>query len=388
LTLEALEQMALARNPSIARAGALVAAARGNWVQAGLPPNPSVGYEGQQLGSGGQAEQHGILIAQEIIAPGKLRLSRAVASREIARAEQELAVQQQRVRTDVRVAFYRALLAQRQIDLTNEIVQIGQQGLQTTEALFRAEDVSRIEVLQARLELENALILAENARNRHLAAWQSLAAVAGQPGMCPQPLYGEADVLPPAVCFGDILQRVLASSPEIASAGVNIERARMAVARARVEPRPNLNVEGLINVVDNGIGGKPDAGIAVTLPVPLWNKNQGAVLQAEQELTAATAALSQLELNLQNRLAPVYERYANARAQVERYRTRILPAASESLRLTRQTFSAGEIGYLNLLTVQRTFSQTNLNFLEALRELRTAEAEIDGLLLTGSLEVR
>jgi cobalt-zinc-cadmium efflux system outer membrane protein len=51
LTLGDLEQMALSANPSVARSAALVEAARGNWVQVGLPPNPSVGYEGQQIGS-------------------------------------------------------------------------------------------------------------------------------------------------------------------------------------------------------------------------------------------------------------------------------------------------------------------------------------------------
>ncbi|HEX5104644.1 MAG TPA: hypothetical protein VFV87_12575, partial [Pirellulaceae bacterium] len=71
-TLADFEQMALAANPSVARAAALVQAARGNYTQVGLPPNPSVGYEGQQLGSGGLAEQDGIFIQQEFVRGGKL----------------------------------------------------------------------------------------------------------------------------------------------------------------------------------------------------------------------------------------------------------------------------------------------------------------------------
>ena len=120
--------------------------------------------------------------------------------------------------------------------------------------------------------------------------------------------------------------------------------------------------------------------------MPLWNRNQGAVVQAAQEAVAAEQAVAQLELDLRNRLAPVYERYASAFNQVTRYRTRILPAAQESLDLTRRVYEAGEIGYVNLLTAQRTFFQTNLNYLEALRELRTSAAEIEGLLLRGSLQ--
>jgi hypothetical protein len=63
LTLEDLEQMALGSNPSLARMQALVAAQRGNWLQVGLPNNPSVGYLGAQLGSGGLAEQHAAMFA-------------------------------------------------------------------------------------------------------------------------------------------------------------------------------------------------------------------------------------------------------------------------------------------------------------------------------------
>ena len=387
LSLGQLEEIALRVNPSLARAASLAAAARGNWLQVGLMPNPSVGYQGQQLGSGGLAEQHGVLFTQEIVRGGKLRLNRSVAQQDVTRAEQQLAAYELRVLTDVRIAFYRALLAQRQIDITVELLKIGQQGVQAAENLLRLQG-SKVDILQAQVELENAEILADNARNRHWAAWQSLAAVVGQPGLHPQPLVGDAYAVARVFDPRETLARLLATSPEIAVAGTEIERARFALARARVEPQPNINFQGLVNWQDNGIGGKPDAGIAVTVPVPLWNKNQGAILRAERELAAAQQALAQLELDLQNRLAPVFERYANARNQVERYRTRILPAAQQSLALTRQIYDIGETSYLNLLTVQRTLTQANLSYLEALRELRTTEAEIDGLLLSGSLQTK
>ena len=110
--------------------------------------------------------------------------------------------------------------------------------------------------------------------------------------------------------------------------------------------------------------------------------------QAQDQVAAAERALDQLELSLENRLAPVFERYSNALHQVNKYRSLLLPAAQQSLDLVRRLYQAGETPYLNLLTAQRSFSQTNVNYLESLRELRAAEAEIDGLLLTGSLESR
>ena len=111
-------------------------------------------------------------------------------------------------------------------------------------------------------------------------------------------------------------------------------------------------------------------------------------MKAQSEVVAAERALTQLELSLTNRLTPNFERYSNARNQVDRYRAAILPAAAESLDLSRKMYQAGETGYLNLLTAQRTFAQTHLQYLDSLRQLRISEAEIEGLLLSGSLDAR
>lgn len=186
--------------------------------------------------------------------------------------------------------------------------------------------------------------------------------------------------------FQESLARLLTQSPEIAAASVAVERARLALERERVEPIPNIDVQGVVNVIDNGIGGGPDGGIAVSIPIPVFNRNQGGVARAYHDLRAAREALSQLELALQNRLAPVFEQYANARNQVERYDEIILPAAKEALELTQKMYGAGETNYTTLLTAQRTYSQTHLSYLDAVRSLRIAEVQIDGLLLSGSLD--
>ena len=388
LTLADLEQMAIGANPSVARAAALVQAARGNWIQVGLPPNPSFGYEGQQIGSAGRAEQDGVFVQQEIVRGGKLGLNRQVAAQEWARREQELAAQQQRVITDVRVAFYQVLVAERQVQLTEQLRSIAAEAVKVAEALRKGMEVGSADVVQAQLEVGNAEILAQNARNRYSAAWRTLGTVIGNPELPPQPLDGNIEDGRPELNWVASRERLLTSSPEIANALAEIERARWALERAYVEKVPNVTVAGLVNWRDNGIGGDSDGAITVGVPLPLWNRNQGGVVQAQGQVAAAERALDQLELSLENRLAPVFERYANALQQVQRYRNQLLPDAQRALDLVRRLYQAGETPYLNLLTAQRSFSQTNVNYLESLRELRAAEAEIEGLLLSGSLESR
>jgi cobalt-zinc-cadmium efflux system outer membrane protein len=385
LNLETLELIAQHENPSIGRAASLVEAAKGNWQQVGLLPNPSAGFEGQQLGSGGRAEQQGIWVEQEIVRGGKLRMNREIAAHEIGRANQELMAQRQRVTTDVRVLFYHALIAQRQEQLTNELAANAAKNLSSSETLFKQKEVGKLDVLQAQLEARNVQILVVNARNRRAAAWQSLATVVGRSHWPMQILTGDLDSVPQH-SWQESLHRLVSSSPEIAIAATNIERARWRAERARIEKTPNVTVRGMYNVIDNGINGDPDGSVQIGLPLPLWNRNQGALVQAQHEAAAAEQAMAQLELNLQNRLAPVFERYSNAFNQVKEYRENILPAARESLDLSRKLYDAGEAGFINLLTAQRTYSQTNLAYLDALRDLRTASAEIEGLLLSNSLQ--
>ncbi|WP_254511485.1 TolC family protein [Anatilimnocola floriformis] len=380
-----LESIAQMENPSIARAASLVEAAKGNWVQVGLAPNPTTGYEGQQLGSGGRAEQQGVYVEQELVRGGKLRINREIAAQEIGRANQELTAQLQRVTTDVRILFYQALIAQQQERLTNQLAANAAQNLTASENLLKQKEVGKLDVLQARLEVRNVQILVVNARNRRAAAWQSLTTVVGRPHWQMQNLVGNLDAVPQHT-WQQALHTLLGSSPEIAIAMTNIERARWQAERARIEKTPNITVRGMVNVIDNGINGDPDGTVAIGLPLPLWNRNQGALVQAQHQAAAAERALEQLELSLQNRLAPVFERYSNALNQVKEYRENILPAAQESLDLSRLLYQAGEAGFLNLLTAQRTYAQTNLAYLDALRDLRTAAAEIEGLLLSNSLQ--
>ena len=79
--------------------------------------------------------------------------------------------------------------------------------------------------------------------------------------------------------------------------------------------------------------------------------------------------------------AEAFERYANARYQVELYTMQILPDAKQSLDIVQKGYSAGEFSFLSLLLAQRTNVQTNLMYIESLRQLRAAEVAIDGLLL-------
>jgi len=384
MTLPELEAMALGNNPAMARAAARLNAARGNWVQVGLPPNPVVGYAGAEIGDEGRAGQQGAYIGQEIVMGGKLRLNRAVASQEIAQMEQQVATQRFRVLSDVRINYYEVLVAQRTVDLAQALVGIGDEAAKAVEAAVKAKETSRADLLQARVETNTARIVLQNARNQHTAAWRRMAVVVGVPEMAPKPLAGSLEDNLPPIDFEGALQRLLMSSPELAANQAGVERARAALDRARAEPIPNVDVT-LTGQHDNATG-SDIVGVQIGIPIPVLNRNQGGIQRADGEYTAAEAELRRTAFGLQQRLATVYQQYASARQQAEMYQRDILPDARASLDIATKGYQQGEFSYISLLTTQRTYLQTNLSYLESLRQLRESSVMIEGLLLRDSLQ--
>jgi cobalt-zinc-cadmium efflux system outer membrane protein len=264
-------------------------------------------------------------------------------------------------------------------------VELAEQGIQAAEALLKAKEASRTDLLQARVEANTTRILLENAQNRQEEAWRQLAAVSGIPEMAPKPLAGDLDTSDAALSWDDSLAQLLSHSPELAAAAAEVEAAAWASERARVEWIPDVGVQA--SVLHNNASGDNVAGLQVSLPLPIFNRNQGNIVAADSRLVAAQRNAQRIRLDLQNRLAAVYRRYANARQQVEKYRNTILPDAKETLDLMTIGYQQGEFSYLNLLTAQRTYFQSNLAYLDSLLELKSARVQIEGLLLSNSLSV-
>lgn len=242
-SLAEAEQIALGSNPTIRLAAARVEAARGRWVQGGLPPNPTAGFQGTEIGDSGKAGQLGFYVGQEVVTGGKLRLNRSIATAEIAREDAQLAAQRLRVLTDVRAAFFDVLVAQRRVEIASELVRIGERGESAAGALLRGMQASRPDYLQARVELNSARMLLDNSRTAHEGAWQQLVAVMGLPGMVMLPAIGDLHSMANNCTFDEVLSQLLSNSPELGAAYASVDRARNAIARARVEWRPNVDLQ-------------------------------------------------------------------------------------------------------------------------------------------------
>ena len=384
LTLAELEQLALASNPTLAQAQRRIGALRGKQLQSGLYPNPVIGYSGEEMGDDGRAGLQGGFIAQEVVTAGKLRLNRAVVGHEVARAVQDMEIQRRRVLNDVRGAAYGVMVAARNVRLQEQLAQISEADTKAAEQLFQAREVSRVDVLQARIEANATRLKLDNARNDFRSAWRRLTTVVGIPGMEPRPLADRLEAEPAELTWEKSLSQLLSHSPELARAHADVERARCAVSRAYAGRVPNVELEA--GALYNHGPQDPVASVRLAVPLQLYDRNQGNIHRANAELAMAGREVQRVELALHDRLTATFRRYANARQQVRRYRNEILPDAREALDMVQQGYSEAEFGYLELLTTQRTYFQSQLDYIASLEMLWQSRVQVEGLLLTGALD--
>jgi cobalt-zinc-cadmium efflux system outer membrane protein len=379
LTLSDAQSQAAASHPALREAEARVRAAHGNWVQVGLRPNPAIGYSADEIGDSGKAGMQGAFISQEFVTGGKLNLNRAIALREKATAEQRLQQVQLQVTTTVRKYYFEAVAAERAVALTRQLSEIATQSVTASQRLLEQQDVPRTALLQSQIESESATLHQQQATERYAAARRRLAIILGTPDQEPAKL---EDVLArplPDLDYAAIRDRILAESPELAELRFAVDRARWTVQRASAGRVPNVSAH--TGVQYDSASQYTIANVQLSMPIPIFDRNQGAVAQACGELAAAQAALEARELAIAERLAVAMRDYTTARQRVARYTEKILPAAKETLDLVNLGYRQGELDYLQALSVQQTYAAKNLSYLADLTTAWKEWAEIDGFLV-------
>lgn len=384
LTLQQLENLAVQNNPTLEQARAETWKAYGRYVQAGLYPNPEVGYAASEVGNEGRAGQQGIYVQQEFVFGNKLALSQNIGAAERTAAEHALALQEQRVRNNVRLEYYGILTASKNREIAAQLLQVAENAAQLAKVRREQGEASRLDELQARGEQQRAAVTAAQAENGLAAAWKKMQAVVGDPTLSPQTLAGSLEEATlPDISYQEILSQLEVTSPQIRLAEARIGRAQAAYSRAEVEPIPNVTLQNTVQYDDSTEF--TVVGIQVTLPIPVFDRNQGNITVAEQDWIQASRETARLRLSLQRNLASRWQQFSNARIQVQRYRDELLPTVSDTLNLTREAYKAGEVDYIRLLTAQRTYTETYRDYVAALGLAWREAVHLNGLLLSDGL---
>jgi cobalt-zinc-cadmium efflux system outer membrane protein len=147
---EQFEQFALAANPTLQQAGALVKESAGRARQAGLYPNPSIGYQGDQIRGGAfSGGEQGAFLQQTFVLGGKLGLRRDVYEQRRRADEIGVSEQRNRVLADVGQSFYAAFAAQEIVHVRERLLALARDAVTTVHQLANVGQADAPDVLQA-----------------------------------------------------------------------------------------------------------------------------------------------------------------------------------------------------------------------------------------------
>jgi cobalt-zinc-cadmium efflux system outer membrane protein len=395
------ERIAMQRNPTLKQATAQFDAALSRSFQAGLYPNPTIGYIQDQIGSFSESkpttngfavrgrpspgDNVGGFVQWQIVTAGKLRLSRAKFAEEANAARWQAIFQELRVLNGVRIQFFEVLAAQRLIDIHRELFKLDEESVRTMQEMVNVGQANEPELLRARVGERRERVALRNAENRYRGHWEELVSLIGAPEMRPVPMDPsplEAEVAPIAD-FDAILAHLLHNSPEVQAALSEIRRDQIMVRRERVEPIPNILVQAVTGY--NYEFGVQTAGVQIGIPLPLTNRNQGTVREAMSDLTRDHAEFNRVTLSLRQRLAEAYTRYQNASESVEDFRSGSLLMARRAHEMQLASYRRRRTAWPQVLESRRIYFDLSREYVESLLELRRAEVEIGGMLAVDGL---
>lgn len=375
LTLSDAIARAMQTNPELAVASREREAITGVQVQAAVRPNPSISTFVEDTRSA--TRQTTVQLNQPLELGNKraARISAADARYDLAAAE--LARKRSDVRAAVMAAFYEVLVAQERATLTASTLELAQGARNAAGKRVQAGKISPVEETKSRLAESNVRIELELARSQLNASRKRLSALWGQGTPDYNRVAGEIEHLP-VIAGLESLTRQLEQAPAIQRARVEIEQRNAVVGVERSKRVPDLTLSvGARRDEEMGLN---QAVLGLSIPIPVFDRNQGNLQEALIRTDKARDELLALQVQLTALLQSAYERYLAARQESTTLQDGILPDARQNYDAAVRGFEFGKFGFLDVLDAQRTLFQARFQYLNALQRAHQSIAELTGLL--------
>lgn len=374
LTLDQALRTARDNNPELAAARWGIDIAQGDRDQAGVLPNPELSWEQEDTRRGSQTTT--VSLSQRLELGGKRGARVTLAERDQAIAALELERQGNALRAEVLGAFDLAAQAQQRLQLAEQSLRLTERGLQVVQGRVRAGSASPVETTRAQVQVSEMRLEHGRAEQAVAVAYQQLAGVTGAPQARfarVEPAPGAAPAPPPAQA---LLAR-LEQTAELRLARLQIEQREAALGVARSQRIPDLTVSlgsqysetdrERINVV------------GLSVPLPLFDRNQGNVLSAARRVDQARDLRNGAELRLRSEVVQALGQWQVAARELEAFDASILPAAQRAVDAATRGFERGKFSFLEVLDAQRTLVAARTQYLQAQAQGSDARARLERL---------
>lgn len=384
-----LVRRALASNAELAAARLEIDRARARLQQAGLRPNPTLDFEQQRgvLNSPGErVTTVGVSVPLEMGGKRGRRLELAQAELEVAQAE--VAERERRLSAEVRAAYVEALAAQRELDITEGLNRLDAQTVRVVEARVSEGDAAPLEVNLLRVELDRLRSRRALIEGRLQAALLKLKTLAGIPlgeslkvrEELAQPILRE----PPATTEAAV-EIALRTRPDLRLAHLMEEAAQAGFKLAKAQAVPDIIVSARYGTSQNSFDDTPIGfltdrdklfSVGVSIPLPLFNRNQGAKAEAATTIAQTQRRREFVESVVRAEVGSALARYQAAQASLATFEQGVIARSTENIRAIRAAYDVGAFRVTDLIAEQRRLLDSQREYTEALAERYRALADL------------
>ena len=378
LTAEEAERLALARPENAAIVTATLDAARGDLVAARTARNPVFQYEREGAdGLGGDGSENLFRLQRAFDLSGRRSLTRRAAGAEVSAAEHDVVDARAMLRADVSARFYDVLAADARhaaaLSYGSELAALEA----ATAARERAGDASRYDLGRVRQETALAPAALAEASAEAFAARQSLGALIGTQALSRYDGF-TGQILPPKAGPVDQLVAQAEAAPRLGSLAAEAQAADYH-KRAAGRIAPPVTLGAGVRTTD-GETGETGVLFSVSVPLPLFDRNQGAYLRRAAEARSASARYELARDRIAADVATLAYRANTLREAALSYDAGALASAADLRRVARVSYEAGEIGVLEAIDALRAAYAAELKMIDLQRAARAAFIALQELL--------
>ena len=386
LTLDDAVTLFRRQSPELLAGALAVTAAAGDVKTARLLPNPVVSAGVGNLPIGrtnprglgvGETITGAVGVQQEIPLWGKRSARIEAAEERHDAAEATRADLDRQLAFEVRSRFVALLEASERLRLAQENLDRYRETERVSDTRAREGDLSPADVDKIRLEQRAFDREVDAAAVDRRDAVAALLPLIGSPAADVEPI-GTLAVPPRPADVEQLVADATARRPDLRAAERTLAAAESSLRLARAERWPNPTVGVGYTHSEFGVSGDlaNQIGTTLSVPVPIFDRNQGAIVRAEAEALATRHEVDRLRLQVAQEVRSAVAHYDIARARVQRFAGGYLEQAREARRAAEASYREGAVSLLEFLEAERTAIGTARDHLDALREVNTAAFDV------------
>ncbi|MBK7949848.1 MAG: TolC family protein [Deltaproteobacteria bacterium] len=372
---------ALQGSPALAAQSIEVRRREARALQAGMFPNPVVSLVAEDFAGESQKKSLGyqqttLSLAQLVELGGKRAARRRLADRDRDLATWDYETRRVAVLADTTKAFLVVLALQERKALLGELESIATEMLRSVASTVRAGAVSPVEEDRAHVNLDRVGLEVAQLDDELEAARALLAASWGQARAGFDAAKGDLWALPPTPEL-EALEQAAGESPELARWNAEIAQREAALSVERAARIPNVEVS--IAGRHHPLGDAAGVVAGLSIPVPLFDRNQGGILAARHELARARSEQRQRDVSVRSAIVASLQSLQIADRTVRTLRDQIIPRAQRVFEQTRRGYATGLFRHVEVLDAQRTLFAARRELLDAVVALQFAATDLERL---------